>query len=174
MRRLLLWMPVLLFAGLFALVGIGLLKPADPAVRSAMVDKDLPDFTLPALLPTKPGVARTRYGGGRVRVINVFGSWCAPCIAEAPQLAQLKAAGVPIDGIAAGDTVDGVKAFLRRYGDPFDRIGDDKNRRAMIALGASGVPETFVIDARGRIVRQYLSNLQPDQVAEIIALWKAH
>ena len=173
MRRLLLWAPLALFALLLALVGLGLLRPADRAVHPAIVDRPLPDFALPALLPDRPGLARTSFGGGKPRVINLFGSWCVPCVAEAPELMKLRTAGVPVDGIAVNDTPDAVTAFLRRNGDPFERIGSDKAQRIRGALGASGVPETFLIDGNGRIVRHYVSNLQPDQVADIIAAWKA-
>lgn len=169
MRRLLLWMPVVLFAGLFGVVGLGWLKPADPVIAA----KDLPPLTLNALVPGKPGIEGRVYGAGQLRVINLFASWCVPCVAEAPQLAQLKAAGVPVDGIAVADTTPAVTAFLTRNGDPYARIGDDPKRQAMKLLGASGVPETYVVDGQGRIVRRYVSNLQPDQVAEIIALSKA-
>jgi cytochrome c biogenesis protein CcmG/thiol:disulfide interchange protein DsbE len=172
MRRVLLWLPLALFAALFGLVALGLIKPADRTVRSAMVDKPLPDFALPAMLPSKPGVARAGFGGGKPRLVNVFASWCAPCIAEAPELMKLKAAGVPIDGVAINDTPEAVQAFLDRNGDPYERIGNDKTSQVQIALGTSGVPETFLIDGRGRIVRQYVSNLQHDQVDDILKTWR--
>jgi cytochrome c biogenesis protein CcmG/thiol:disulfide interchange protein DsbE len=172
MRRVLLWLPLVLFAALFGLVALGLFKPADRTVRSAMVDKPLPDFTLPAMLPDKPSVARTGFGGGKPRLVNIFASWCVPCIAEAPALMQLKAAGVPIDGVAINDTPDAVRGFLDRNGDPYQRIGNDKASQVQIAFGSSGVPETFLIDGRGRIVRQYVSNLQPDQVEDILKTWR--
>ena len=172
MKRLLLWLPLALFAALFGLVAIGLFKPADRIVRSAMVDKPLPDFSLPAMLPNKPGVTRAAFGSGKPRLINVFASWCVPCIAEAPELMKLKAAGVAIDGVAINDRPDAIQAFLDRNGDPYQGIGDDKNSQVQIALGSSGVPETFLVDGRGRIVRQYVSNLQPDQVADIIQTWR--
>jgi len=171
-RRVLLWLPLVLFAALFGLVALGLFKPADRTVRSAMVDKPLPDFALPAMLPAKPGVARTSFGGGKPRLINVFASWCVPCIAEAPELMKLKAAGVAIDGVAINDTPEAVQKFLDRNGDPYQRIGNDKASQVQIALGSSGVPETFLIDGRGRIVRQYVSNLQPDQVDDILKTWR--
>jgi len=171
-RRVLLWLPLVLFVALFGLVALGLFKPADRTVRSAMVDKPLPDFTLPAMLPTKPGVARAGFGGGKPRLINVFASWCVPCIAEAPELMKLKAAGVPIDGVAINDTPEAIRKFLDSNGDPYERIGNDKASQVQIALGSSGVPETFLIDGRGRIVRQYVSNLQSGQVEDILKTWR--
>jgi cytochrome c biogenesis protein CcmG/thiol:disulfide interchange protein DsbE len=173
MKRALLWLPLLLFAGLLALVGFGLLKPADRTVRSALTDKPLPDFTLPALLPTKPGVGKSGYGGGQPRLLNVFASWCVPCRVEAPQLMRLKAMGVPIDAVATNDTADAMSAFLTAYGDPYQRIGDDRASKVQIALGSSGVPETFLIDGRGRIVMQHVGDIRADEVDAIVAAWRA-
>lgn len=173
MRRALLWLPLLLFAGLFALVGFGLLMPGDRTVRSALTDKPLPHFSLPALLPGKPGVATADYGGGQPRLLNVFASWCVPCKAEAPQLMALKAMGVPIDAVATNDTPAAVRDFLARYGDPYQRIGDDKQSKVQIALGSSGVPETFLIDGRGRIVKQHVGDIRADEVDGIVAAWRA-
>jgi cytochrome c biogenesis protein CcmG, thiol:disulfide interchange protein DsbE len=172
MKRALLWLPLLLFAGLFALVGFGLLKPADRTVRSALTDKPLPDFVLRGLFPDRPGLARTSFGGGKPRLINVFASWCIPCAAEAPQLMALKQRGVPIDAVAINDTPAAVRAFLTRYGDPYDRIGDDRASKLQIALGSSGVPETFLIDGRGRIVLQHVGDIRADEVDAIAKAWR--
>ncbi|MDT8758274.1 redoxin family protein [Sphingomonas psychrotolerans] len=168
MRRVLIWAPLALFALVFALVAGGLFKPADRTVHSAMVGKPLPALTLPALLPGKPGIATAELKG-KPRLLNVFASWCIPCIAEAPQLMKLKQAGVEIDAIAIRDTPDAVQAFLARNGDPYARIGDDKASRAQLALGSSGVPETFVIDAEGRIAYQHIGDIREENVAELLA-----
>ena len=168
MRRAVLWAPLALFAALLVLVGLGFLKPADRAVRPAMTDKPLPDFILPAMLPGKPGVSSTGYGGGPPRRVNLFASWCVPVGAAGFLFKSL-----PIDAIAVNDLPDAVRSFLAHYGDPYQRIGDDRRGRVQVALGSAGVPETFLIDGRGRIVRQYVSNLQDDQVADILAAWRA-
>ncbi|MBS0480233.1 MAG: redoxin family protein [Proteobacteria bacterium] len=173
MRRALLWLPLLLFGALFALVGFGLLKPADRTVRSALTDKPLPDFTLPAMLPGKPGVATSDYGKGQPRLLNVFASWCLPCKAEAPQLMRLKAMGVPIDAVAVNDTPAAMRAFLASFGDPYQRIGDDRASKVQIALGSSGVPETFLIDGRGRIVMQHVGDIRADEVDGVVTAWRA-
>jgi len=167
MRRLLLWAPLAFFALVFALVASGLIKPADHNVRSAMVGKPLPALALPALLPDRPGIA-TDALKGKSRLLNVFASWCLPCIAEAPQLMKLKRAGVEIDAIAVRDTPEAVQAFLARHGDPYARIGDDKASRAQLALGSSGVPETFVIDAQGRIAYQHIGDIREEHVPMLL------
>jgi len=170
-RRVLIWLPLALFALLFGLVGLGLIKPADRTVRSAMTDKPLPAFVLPAMVPGKPGLASADFGKGQARLVNVFGSWCIPCIAEAPQLMKLKAMGVPIDAIAINDTPGAVREFLMKNGDPYQRIGDDKASKVQIALGSSGVPETFLIDGRGRIVMQHVGDIHDFEVAGIAKTW---
>lgn len=167
MKRLLLWAPLGLFIVVFGLVASGLVKPGDRAVRSAMVGKPLPALALPALLAEKPGVVTAQLKG-KPRLLNVFASWCIPCIAEAPQLLKLKAAGVEIDAIAIRDTREAVQQFLAQHGDPYTKIGDDKASAAQLALGSSGVPETFVIDRAGRIAYQHIGDIREDDVAKLL------
>ncbi|AQR72524.1 redoxin family protein [Sphingomonas sp. LM7] len=168
MRRLLIWAPLALFALVFALVAGGLIKPGDRTIRSAMVGKPLPALALPALLPGKPGIATAELKG-KPRLLNIFASWCIPCIAEAPQLLKLKAAGAEIDAIAIRDTPAAVQNFLAQHGDPYARIGDDKASAAQLALGSSGVPETFVIDTAGQIAYQHIGDIRAEHVPMLLA-----
>lgn len=173
MSRRLLWLPLAAFVALLLVVAGGLWRPADPTVRSALIGQELPDFTLPPLVPGKPGVASATMRGQGPRLLNIFASWCVPCIAEAPQLMRLRAAGVAIDAIAIRDTGPAVQSFLRRLGDPYVRIGDDRASAVQLSLGSSGVPETFLIDGKGRVIRQYVGDIRPDQVDAIVADVKA-
>ena len=168
MKRALIWLPLGLFGVFFAVVAVGLMRPADTTVHSTLVDKPLPAFKLEPMVSGKPGLASSDFGTGKPRLLNVFASWCIPCIAEAPQLMALKARGVPIDAIAIHDTGPAIAAFLRRNGDPYGAIGDDSRSRVQMALGSSGVPETFLIDGRRRIVRQYIGDIRADQVDQIV------
>lgn len=169
MSRHLLWLPLAAFLVLLAVVAGGLWRPADPTVRSALIGQPLPDFVLPPLVPGKPGLTSATMRGQGPRLLNIFASWCVPCIAEAPQLMRLRAAGIPIDAIAIRDTAPAVQSFLRRLGDPYARIGDDRASAVQLSLGSSGVPETFLIDSDGRVVRQYVGDIRTDQVDAIIA-----
>ncbi|MCB2075095.1 MAG: redoxin family protein [Novosphingobium sp.] len=167
-RRWTLWLPLALFAGFVVLVLFGLLRPADRDVASAMIGKPLPTFDLRPAVPDRPGLASSNFGDGKPRLLNIFASWCIPCAIEAPQLDRLRAAGVEIDGIAIRDRREDVTAFLARYGNPFSRIGADDVSAVQLAIGSSGVPETFVIDGKGVIRYQHIGEIRADQVPLIL------
>lgn len=167
-RRWALWLPLALFAGFIVLVLIGLLRPADREVASAMIGKPLPQFDLRPAIPERPGLSRSDFAGGKPRLLNVFASWCIPCAVEAPQLARLAGQGIEIDGIAIRDRQDDVKAFLERNGNPFARIGADDVSAVQLAIGSSGVPETFVIDGKGVIRYQHIGEIRPEHMPLIL------
>jgi len=169
MRRWLLWLPFVVFAAIVTVVASGLFTPADRTVRSALVGKPLPDFVLPPIAPGKPGLSSAVFRQGQPRLLNIFASWCIPCAAEAPQLLRLKAMGVPVDAVAIRDTAPALTAFLRNNGDPYAAIGDDRQSAVQLALGSSGVPESFVIDGKGRIVLQHVGDIRAEDVAAIAA-----
>jgi cytochrome c biogenesis protein CcmG/thiol:disulfide interchange protein DsbE len=171
-RRWALWLPLAVFAGFVVLVLIGLFRPADRDVASAMIGKPLPQFTLRAAVPDRPGLATSDMASGKPRLLNIFASWCIPCAVEAPQLAALARQGIAIDGIAIRDRPEDVAAFLARNGNPFARIGADDVSAVQLALGSSGVPETFVIDGKGVIRYQHIGEIRADQVPLILARLK--
>jgi cytochrome c biogenesis protein CcmG/thiol:disulfide interchange protein DsbE len=160
--------PIILLLWLVAGFAWRLVKPADPAIHSQMVERSLPPFELAAAVPGKSGLTSTDLASGRPRLLNIFASWCVPCIGEAAVLNDLKRHGVEIDAIAVRDTPDAITAFLRAHGDPYARIGSDPQSEAQIALGSSGVPETFVIDGKGVIRRQYIGPLTEANVPEVL------
>ena len=163
------WLPLVVFAGLLLVVASGLFKPADRSVHSAMVGKRLPPFELPGIVPGKPGLSSADFGTGEPRLLNVFASWCVPCITEAPVLLRLKRAGVHVEGIAVRDTAADLVRFLARNGDAYDRIGSDRESRVQLSIGGSGVPESFVIDGKGRIVMQHIGDIEARDIPGIVA-----
>lgn len=167
------WLPLVLFLGFLALFAGGLFKPDDHVITSKMVGQPLPAFNLPAGASDRPALASTDFGGGRPRLLNIFASWCVPCAAEAPQLMALRKAGVQIEGIAIRDARADVDAFLERNDNPYTRIGLDARSTVQIAMGSSGVPETFVIDGRGRIAYQHIGDIRADDVPMILDRLKA-
>ena len=160
--------PLILLLWLIAGFAWRLVKPADPAVHSQMVERSLPPFSLAAAVPGKAGLNSSTLASGKPRLLNIFASWCVPCVGEAPVLEELRRKGVEIDAIAVRDTPDAITAFLADHGDPYARIGSDPQSQAQIALGSSGVPETFVVDGKGVIRHQYIGPLTTANVPGVL------
>ena len=165
-----LWLPLALFAGFVGLVMVGLLRPASHDIPSRMIGKPLPAFQLPAAAD-RPGLSNRDFTG-RPRLLNIFASWCIPCGVEAPVLAELAGQGVEIDGIAIRDHRDELVDYLGRHGNPYARIGADDVSAVQLAIGSSGVPESFVIDGKGVIRYQHIGDIRPEQVPLILAKLK--
>lgn len=124
-------------------------------------------------MPSKPGLASTDLATGRPLLVNLFASWCVPCIGEVKVLAQLKAEGVEIEGVAVRDRPQDLAQFLARNGDPYQRIGADLQSQLQISLGSSGVPESFIVDGKGIIRHQYIGPLEPGDVSDVMARLEA-
>ncbi len=166
MKRLLPLIP-LAVCGLLILLFAGYGLHHDPHVNpAALVGQPLPAETLPPLSGGQPqSISAAQHGP---MVVNVFASWCAPCAEEAPQMMKLKAAGVPMIGVAYKDQPGATQAFLDKYGDPFGSVLQDRSGDAGVDFGISGVPETFVVDARGMIVAKHIGPMT-DRDAEGLA-----
>lgn len=162
------WIPLILFGGFFALVIVGLVRPAGREVASAFIGKPLPQFDLEAAVEDRPGLATTDFKTGKPRLLNVFASWCVPCAVESPQLAALAQQGVEIDGVAIRDRREDVARFLASNGNPFARIGKDDLSQVQLAIGSSGVPETFVIDGKGVIRYQHIGEIREEDMPLIL------
>ena len=160
--------PIVLLLWLVLGLAWRLVKPADTAIPSQMVERPVPAFALPPAVSGKGGLATADLATGQPRLLNIFASWCVPCTGEAPVLGELKRRGVAIDAIAVRDTPEALQAFLARNGDPYERIGSDRQSDVQIALGSSGVPETFVIDGKGIIRRQYIGALKPSNIPGVL------
>jgi DsbE subfamily thiol:disulfide oxidoreductase len=135
----------------------------DPSeLPSAMIDKPAPDFTLPALVEDRPGLARADLAG-KPALVNFFASWCVPCRLEHATLSGFAASGrVPVLGIAYKDKPEDSKRFLAELGDPYQRIGVDAEGRTAIDFGVYGVPETYIVDAAGAIRFRWVGPLTPE------------
>lgn len=159
-----LWIIVGLASLLFGLFAYQLTQPKDDFVQSAMVGQPMPGFDLPPASESRPGLSRADLADGTPRLLNVFASWCIPCAAEAPQLDALERSGANIVAVAIRDRQEDVDRFLATYGNPFTRIGRDDISEVQLAIGSSGVPETFVIDGNGVITYQHIGDIREEHV----------
>jgi cytochrome c biogenesis protein CcmG/thiol:disulfide interchange protein DsbE len=171
-RKLWLALPLVVFAAFVLAVGWRLTEPPTSTIQSKLIGQPMPTFALQPMLPGRPGLTSTDLGQGQPRVVNLFGSWCVPCIAEAPTLLEMERRGVPIDAIALRDRPEDVAKFLADHGDPFARIGDDPVGEAQIAFGSSGVPESFIVDGKGVIRFQHIGPIMPQDLERFMAEWE--
>ena len=169
MNRALRFVPLAVLLAFVAFVAWRLINPADTTIRSRLAGQPVPQFALPPALPGRASLASADLATGQPRLVNIFASWCVPCIAEAPVLGELERRGVAIDGIAIRDRPGDIADFLARNGDPYQRIGADMQSSAQMALGSSGVPESFVVDGRGIIRYQHVGPIMPQDVPTVLA-----
>jgi cytochrome c biogenesis protein CcmG/thiol:disulfide interchange protein DsbE len=141
--------PVLALMALVAVFGLYALHHNPQVIPRATVGQAAPADALPRLDGAAPITIRSALKGPTL--VNFFASWCVPCAEEAPTLAALKAQGVRIVGVAWKDDPAKTRAFLARNGDPYSTIFVDGDGRAGIDFGVTGVPETYLVGADGRI-----------------------
>jgi len=159
-------------AGFYAtLRGLGSGSYDPKGVPSALLNKPVPDFSLPALDTSGlPGLSAADIRGfGRPVLVNYWASWCVPCIIEHPQLMRMKADGLPILGINYKDKPADAQKFLTDRGTPFTRLGRDEPGRVAIDWGVYGVPETYLIDREGIIRWRWAGPITPEVVSQDIA-----
>ncbi|HEX4895866.1 MAG TPA: DsbE family thiol:disulfide interchange protein [Solimonas sp.] len=149
-------LPIAVLAGLTVLFAFGLQQ--DPRlVPSPLIGKPMPAFDQARL--GAEGRATQADLVGRPLLVNFWASWCAGCQVEHPFLMQLASQGVEIVGIDYKDTDEAGLAWLGRHGNPFRSLVADREGVAGLDWGVYGVPETFVIDARGVIVYKHVGPL---------------
>jgi cytochrome c biogenesis protein CcmG/thiol:disulfide interchange protein DsbE len=149
------------FAALVLLLGVGLtLDPRE--VPSPLIGKAAPAFELPLLhAPDKTFSQKDMLG--KVWVLNVWASWCPPCLVEHPVITALAQAQLaPVVGLNYKDARNDALPWLKRNGDPYAFSVFDLDGRIGIDYGVYGVPETYVIDRGGVIRYKHIGPLTPE------------
>ncbi|MAA98978.1 MAG: DsbE family thiol:disulfide interchange protein [Stappia sp.] len=167
-------LPLVVFSLLAVLFLFQLVSGKDTSeVPSALIGKPAPEFTLPPVPELTrdgaavPGVSRADLLG-KVSVVNVFASWCAPCRQEHPLLEELARSGkAQMIGINYKDKPENARRFLGSLGNPYDLVGADDKGRAAIDWGVYGVPETFIVDAAGTIRYKFIGPLSPESYQDV-------
>jgi cytochrome c biogenesis protein CcmG/thiol:disulfide interchange protein DsbE len=165
--------PLALFFGLAGLFYRSLYSGDPSRVPSALIGKEVPQFALPPLAgllaesKPVPGFTNEDLAQGHPSIVNVWAAWCVPCHAEHPYLTLLaRKSGVALYGINYKDDTDSARRFLGRYGNPFKAVGVDASGRTAINWGVYGVPETFVVDGKGRIVYKQVGPIDESAIDE--------
>jgi cytochrome c biogenesis protein CcmG/thiol:disulfide interchange protein DsbE len=131
-------------------------------VPSPLIGKPAPQFERARLdRPTEMFASKDL--AGKVWILNVWASWCAPCRVEHPLVNELAARKlVPIIGMNYKDNPDAARKWLADLGDPYTAIFIDHDGALGIDFGVYGVPETFVIDKQGVIRYKQIGPITPE------------
>lgn len=139
-------------------------KPHD--IPSPLIGEQVPGFSLPTLSNDTLTPLDLQH---HVSLLNVFASWCSACNLEADMLMKIKNNyHVAIYGVNYKDKREDVESWLKKYGNPYRKIGDDRNGSVAIDLGVYGTPETFVISKEGKVVYRHVGALDEKSWDEII------
>ena len=169
-------LPLAGFAALALLFYVRLFAGDASHIPSPLINRPVPAFALGPVagMGALPGLSDQDLRKGEVTLVNVFASWCVPCHAEHPLLAQiaaereLAALGLRVVGLAYKDADEKTRAFLDREGNPYAAIGADRDGRTGIDFGVYGVPETFVVRGDGTIAFKFVGPLSGEAVKDVV------
>jgi cytochrome c biogenesis protein CcmG/thiol:disulfide interchange protein DsbE len=156
------------FLALFALLGMLWyeLFANQHDIPSPLIGEAVPTFSLPTL---NNGTLSSRDLQGHVSLLNVFASWCYACSLETDMLMKIKTTyHVALYGINYKDKREDLESWLKKYGNPYIKIGDDRNGDVAIDLGVFGTPETFIISKQGKIVYRHVGVIDQKVWDEVI------
>jgi len=173
-RQLLMALPLIAFAALAAMFWVRLGSGDPSRIPSALIGHPAPQTMLPPLAgltsdgAAVPGLDPAMFKG-KVSVVNVWASWCVPCLEEAPLFTELgKDKRLQLVGINYKDAPENARRFLGQYGNPYRVVGVDGNGRAAIEWGVYGVPETFIVDRQGTIVYKLVGPVTSENIDTVL------
>ena len=144
--------PAAVFIALAGVLYVGVVhSPNKSTMQSALLGKDVPDFSLPILGSAGMNLSKAQLAG-RPWVLNVWGTWCVACREEHETLLAIsKQNAMPLVGLNWKDEDDAALDWLKQLGNPYSVVAVDRDGRTAINFGVYGAPETFFIDADGRV-----------------------
>jgi cytochrome c biogenesis protein CcmG/thiol:disulfide interchange protein DsbE len=161
-------LPLAIFLALAGFLAKGLeLNPRE--VPSPFIGKPAPAFALTRLDDETKVVKRDELLG-KVWILNVWASWCAPCREEHPLLVEFaRTKTVLLVGLNYKDKRDAARQWLVKLGDPYDMTLVDSSGETGIDYGVYGVPETFVVDRQGIVRMKHIGPLTPEVMSKKLA-----
>ena len=162
----------LFFIFIFSVFYLGLDKPNSYTPNESS-NKNLAKFTSKELFLNNKFNSNDIIENNQFTLVNIWASWCAPCRLEHSLLMDLKEkTNINIIGLNYKDKKSNAIKFLNKFGNPFEKILIDPNGTISITLGAYGVPETFLVNSKSKIIRKFTGPLKTENILEIIKIIK--
>jgi cytochrome c biogenesis protein CcmG/thiol:disulfide interchange protein DsbE len=151
-------LPFAAFVALVVLFAFGLKPSRDiHALPSPLIGKPAPEFALADVMDPARVVSNTTLKG-QVYVLNFWATWCVPCRQEHEALLAISRQHVvPLVGLDYRDDRERAKQWLEQLGNPYTAVASDNDGRTAIDWGVYGAPETYLIDAQGRVIFKFIS-----------------
>jgi len=149
--------PPLVFAGLAGMFLWGMTRDNPDELPSALIGREAPSVGA-TTLPGETQLTDEMLRQPGIKLVNFWASWCPPCRAEHPTLTALSEE-LPVYGIDLKDPEGSAAGFLAEHGNPFAALATDPRGRVAIDWGVTAPPETFIIDAEGRILYRHAGPL---------------
>jgi cytochrome c biogenesis protein CcmG/thiol:disulfide interchange protein DsbE len=157
--------PLGIFVVLAVFLAVGLQRNPQE-IPSPFIGKPAPVFTLTQLENANKNFSPQDMQG-KVWLLNVWASWCAPCRAELPELLEFSKQGVaPLVGLNYTDVREEGNKWLSQFGNPYQLSVFDGDGRVGIDYGVYGVPETFIIDKQGVIRMKHVGPVTAEVIKE--------
>ena len=166
MKKATLFIPLIVFGVLCIFLFLGLGKNPQ-ALPSQALGKPLPEFSLPTLESNLEESVSHADLTGTPFLLNVWATWCTTCLIEHPYLYELSKQGIKIVGINYKDKSRAAIKWLEKYNNPYTLSVYDENGRLGFDLGVTGAPETYLVNAEGRILYRHIGAVNENA-------WKAH
>ena len=153
---------------IFLIVLFQLLNKDVKKLSSALIEKPVPEFEMQTLYSDITLLNSNDINSSNVALVNVWASWCIPCRAEHEILMLLsKIEGLDLYGINYKDKKINALNFIDNLGNPFKKIGVDKNGRSSMVWGVYGIPETFIIH-KGTVIYKHIGPIHLNELENVI------
>ncbi len=163
--QLLKYIPLFLFLiiSIFLYNKIKFQKELEP-LSSALIEKQFPKL---AIYDLNKSSNINDFIVNRSVIINIFASWCAPCKQEHVVLKKFSKK-YEILGVAYKDSAENINEFLEELGNPYRKVFFDYSGLESINLGLYGVPETFFVNEKGKILYKHVGPIQEKEFIRIV------
>lgn len=165
------WVFSIPFVALLAFGGLGMVQLFDGTKPTfELGSRDTPTMVFEAM-DGGPPINFAELPTDEPVIVNLWASWCAPCVVEHPLLVSLSERFPGrIHGLVYEDTAANAEAFLAQRGNPFTRLALDPSGQGGLEFGLTGVPETFVLAPDGTIIYHHRGVLEPDDIETLATL----
>lgn len=160
MKKWITWAPMIV--ALPMILFLGWRFSADPSAgKHANIGGNIPAFSLPDLYKDE-NVTENNIKGDWA-VVNIWATWCSPCLKEHGVLMQIaQRHNIPMIGIDFKDDSDAAKQWLAEKGNPYTVVIVDEQGRSAFDWGVVAVPETLLVDPQGVIRQRFAGELTLD------------